>query len=329
MAANLTGFQLIHLDEGSSALLKIIIKMVDATDGFTEETGITFAVGDVKISKNGGAFANTTNLPTEVSGGFGSYVLTLGSTEVDTAGVVEIRATKAGSRNFYAFVNIVGFDILSGFATIGNVDGDVGGDVVGSIGSLAGVAQDQIGDACWDENADAHSVVDSFGERLGIGLTPTSNQVSDAGATATDFDTGLAEATDDFWNGALLVFVGGALAGQGRIINDYVGATKNVSFTNGFTAAPANFDNFVIVAAAGAGGGVALSDTLAELAQAKPAAVPTLEQCLMLLYMTARNKVETVAGEQKLHNDAGTVIAKSALSFAAGTFTRDELESGP
>lgn len=70
-------------------------------------------------------------------------------------------------------------------------------------------------------------------------------------------------------------------------------------------------------------------DTIAELAQAQPPTTPTLAQAIMLLYMSVRDKLETTGSEQRIHNDAGTVIAKSALTFASGTFTRAKLASGP
>ena len=70
-------------------------------------------------------------------------------------------------------------------------------------------------------------------------------------------------------------------------------------------------------------------DTIAELAQAQPATTPTLASAIMLLYMAVRDKLETTGSEQRIHNDAGTVIAKSALTFASGTFTRGKLASGP
>lgn len=73
-------------------------------------------------------------------------------------------------------------------------------------------------------------------------------------------------------------------------------------------------------------------DTLAELAQAIPPALPTFKQAVMLMYMSLRNKLENSPTESRIFNDAGTVIAKSALSDtggASGTFTRDKLASGP
>jgi len=76
-----------------------------------------------------------------------------------------------------------------------------------------------------------------------------SGTVSDAGATATDFDiTGSGISTsDNFYNGCKLAFTSGVNKGVSRTITDYVGASKNCDFTgNVFPAAPANGDSFEI-----------------------------------------------------------------------------------
>lgn len=71
--------------------------------------------------------------------------------------------------------------------------------------------------------------------------------VNDAGAAAGDFDgdAGLS-ATNDFYNGSVLNFTSGTLKGIARKITDYVGASKNFSFTVPFPAAPSNADTFII-----------------------------------------------------------------------------------
>ena len=71
------------------------------------------------------------------------------------------------------------------------------------------------------------------------------------------------------------------------------------------------------------------TDTISELAQAVPSATPTHREALMLLYMALRNKLDTTNSTMEIHNDAGTVITKSALSDDGSTFTRAELVSGP
>jgi len=73
-----------------------------------------------------------------------------------------------------------------------------------------------------------------------------STTVDDASASTTSFVTALTEATDDHYNGRVIVFLDGALAGQATDITDYTGATKTVTVT-ALTEAPANGSAFVIV----------------------------------------------------------------------------------
>lgn len=72
--------------------------------------------------------------------------------------------------------------------------------------------------------------------------------VNDAGATTTVFigDSSLST-TDDFYNGALLIFVTGTLAGVAEKINDYVGSTRSITMDHAFPTAPSNTDQFVIL----------------------------------------------------------------------------------
>jgi len=76
-----------------------------------------------------------------------------------------------------------------------------------------------------------------------------SGAVSDAGPAITDFDTDLTEATDNHYNGMLLMFIDGPNAGQAHVIDDYGGAAKNVSFLAGdqWTDVPVDANSFVIL----------------------------------------------------------------------------------
>ena len=86
-----------------------------------------------------------------------------------------------------------------------------------------------------------------------LGLQYVEGSVSDAGPAAADFDTDLTEATDNHYNGMLLMFTDGVCAGQAHVINDYDGAAKNVSFSaeDVWTEAPGNGDNFIILPGTG------------------------------------------------------------------------------
>ena len=70
-------------------------------------------------------------------------------------------------------------------------------------------------------------------------------------------------------------------------------------------------------------------DTISELSQAQPASTPTVATALMLLYMALRNKLDTTSSTLEVHNDAGTVIAKKALSDDGTTYSEAKMASGP
>jgi hypothetical protein len=69
--------------------------------------------------------------------------------------------------------------------------------------------------------------------------------------------------------------------------------------------------------------------TLAELAQAAPSATPRPDQAMMLLYMALRNKLDVTATTKNVSNDAGTVIAKKALTDDGTTYSEAEMVTGP
>ena len=69
------------------------------------------------------------------------------------------------------------------------------------------------------------------------------------------------------------------------------------------------------------------TDTISELSVGAPAATPSFEDAIMLMYMDFRNANETTASEYRIKNNAGTNIAESDLSDAAGTTTFGELRA--
>lgn len=73
-----------------------------------------------------------------------------------------------------------------------------------------------------------------------------SGSVNDAAATTTSFVSDLTEATNDHYNGRIIVFTSGAVAGQATDITDYDGSTFTITMT-ALTEAPANSVTFVIV----------------------------------------------------------------------------------
>lgn len=64
--------------------------------------------------------------------------------------------------------------------------------------------------------------------------------------STTQMTTDLTEATNDHYNGRVIIWTSGTLLGQATNITDYVGASKMLTFT-AVTEAPLNGDTFVII----------------------------------------------------------------------------------
>lgn len=119
------------------------------------------------------------------------------------------------------------------------------------IAALNDPSADAVADAVWDEALSGHNVAGSTGKALRQikeGVITTESSVNDSSATATTFVTALTEAVDGFFHDKTMVFISGSLSGQARHIETYVGATKSITVSQPFTSAPADGDEFLILA---------------------------------------------------------------------------------
>lgn len=100
---------LIKQSEAAAARRTIYFTAVQSTDD-AAYTG-TLAGADIRVSKAGGAEANSLGTATHIATGLFKYELTAG--ECDTVGEVSIRIAKADIYNDVRTVNVVAFDPYS------------------------------------------------------------------------------------------------------------------------------------------------------------------------------------------------------------------------
>ncbi len=82
----------------------LYVYLVDATDGYTPETGITGPT--ITVSKSGGAFAAPNDGTwTELASGW--YKMALDATDTDTLGSLAVNVVATGCRNFTDTVEVV------------------------------------------------------------------------------------------------------------------------------------------------------------------------------------------------------------------------------
>ena len=84
------------LKQGTAATV-VLGPFVDETDGHTAETGLTISQADVRLSKNGGAFAqkNDTNACSHMENGY--YSCQLDATDTGTLGRLVVAVSKSGA----------------------------------------------------------------------------------------------------------------------------------------------------------------------------------------------------------------------------------------
>lgn len=140
----------------------IYVVLVDSTDGFTPETGITSPT--VYYVKQGGSATNLAS-PTwaelDSTNMKGLYSLTLTASMTDTTGNLIVYVTKTGCRDFRASIDIVA-----------NIESDTYGSVTGGV--IVTTNNDKTGyklsatgiDAIWNEIQTGHTTASSFGKYL-------------------------------------------------------------------------------------------------------------------------------------------------------------------
>ena len=226
---------------------------VDETDGFTAETALTIANTDIKLWKTGATtLANkNTGGATHISGGI--YYAVLDGTDTDTLGPMVVFVHVSGARPVRVETVVLAANVYD--------------SLIAASDQLQVDAIQISGDATAADNAEL--MFDGTGyaggtTKLGVDVVSISGDTTAAdnleesatgivtGAAAagtlstTQMTTNLTEATDDHYNGRIIIWTSGALAGQATDITDYTGSTKLLTYT-AVTEAPSAADTFVIV----------------------------------------------------------------------------------
>jgi hypothetical protein len=124
----------------------VTIKMgpfLDDTDGKTAETGLTIAQADIRLTKNGGAFAQTHNSAGATHDENGYYGVQLDATDTDTPGRLRVAISKAGALPVWQDFVVAGENVFDSLIAVGDQSGfklaPDGLDLI-NIKSLTGVA---------------------------------------------------------------------------------------------------------------------------------------------------------------------------------------------
>ncbi|MCP4173153.1 MAG: hypothetical protein GY758_20540 [Fuerstiella sp.] len=284
------------------------IVQCDAPDGMTLTLKLYAVNGNTILNgASGDALTErTNNSGTYYTAGFVTEALT---------GLHEARITNASDVTICKYV-VELVDDTGTYVCVDRID---------TSGIAAAPSAAVIADAVWDEviTNSAHNGANSAGKllRQASASLAAESTVNDASATTTSFVTNLTEAADDFYNNCTLTFLDGALEGQSRVISDYNGTTKAVTFDEAFTSAPADASEFQI-AADHVHPVTDIADAVLDEAMSGHTTAGSLGLFLNDQYDLAitgiTTGVETRAGK---HSVAGTVMMSTNAALSGGTLT--------
>lgn len=271
-----------------------------------------------------------------------------------SAAVVEIGTAGAGLTNIGAVtVSAINASVITAtsIASAAITADKIAVDAIGT-DELAQSAVDDIRDAILDRSLETHTLVaDSVAEHIMQAHVGEAGSSNPAGATSVELNLSTASANDDEYNGSTITIVKGTGKGQSRAITDYNGTTKFATIEPAWTTQPGSSGSYykiegpninplrTDIATVDANVDAILVDTnslndgsISELAQGVPSATPTLQNAVMLMYMTLRNRLDvdtTGTDFLEVYNDAGTVITKKTLTDDGTTYSEAKMITGP
>jgi len=278
------------------------------TNSDTFVVAATVNAADCLISKDGGAFAQTTNQPATLGNG---YTLVLTAAEMQANEIDIIIKDAAGGPDFrdchlrvitHLQLGSVDIDAATGAkadTTAFKATGYGTGHGIAAAGGATG--------------QDINGVLSEMVLRTGFcQASTTSTAVLDASASNNN----------DHYNGAVIMIVAGKNAGQARIITDYVQSTKTCSINANWTEAPDATSRFVIL-----GGDDPWGQTVtAELSALPSATVPSFSQMVQFLYQRFRMKrTQTAVLFSMYKNDGSTSLGSGGVDDDGTTQTHEKM----
>jgi hypothetical protein len=232
---------------------------LDKGDGVTEETALTLAQADMRLSKDGGAFAQKSAAGNATHDSDGWYSTTLSTTDTGTVGILKLNVHQPANmlpvwETFYVVEEAV-YDAIYGASAAGPLQSTVAGRTLDvdandrvDVGSWLGTAVTVSAGTAKPE-VDAFSISDAAvtADRLEAWMNGAVTASAEGTPSATVIQTDLSEVSDDHFNHMVVVMTGGNLLGQARRISDYAGATGTLTVQPPFTEAPSAADTLMVL----------------------------------------------------------------------------------
>lgn len=253
-----------------------------------------WATTECRITIDGGALADTTNAPTRI-GTSAFYTITLTAAELAGENIwVHISDTGNAARDVALHIRT---SIQAGKMVL---DASAMSNTTALLATGVGTGHG----ASFVAGATGKDIDGTFGEHLIRKSTLTGGGASTATLDAS------ASATNDFYNGGVLLVISGTGAGQARTIIDYDGGTKIATVHKAWGTNPANNDTFMIVPS---------EEVWAQGAVAELSAIPTAvsswaDKLAFIWERFAYKRTETATVFTQYKADSSTALGTAAVS---------------
>ena len=124
------------LKQSTAATVKLGA-FVDDTDGKTAKTGLTISQADIRLSKNGGDFAQTNNSAGATHDEFGYYDIPLDTTDTGTLGRLRVAVSESGALPVWQDFLVVTANVYDTLCSTDNLDVNVATIATDSITAAA------------------------------------------------------------------------------------------------------------------------------------------------------------------------------------------------
>lgn len=267
--------------------------------------------GDVRISKDGGAWAKVDALPTRV-GTSPVFALGLTATEMQASTIVILITDESGSTT-PAFRDAL--LVIRTKQEIGKLDVDASAITNATAATFTG-------------NGSGHgisAVAGATGKDIDgvLGEMVIRKSTATAGGASTITLDASANTTNDYYNGNLIYIIGGTGAGQSRVITDYVGgATLQATVHKAWSVNPSSDSVFVIIP----GPDVWEIPNTAEVSST-PAVTATWRELMAFVWQRFAFKRTQTSSLFTMYDGSNVAKMKATVSDSGGTQTFGKVEN--
>lgn len=226
----------------STAVDVMLGPFLDSTDGNTIESGLTITQPDIRLSKNGGAFAQKSAAQTLTHGENGWFPANLSGTDTNTLGVLIVAVHESGALPVWREFLVVPANVYDSFFSTDLLQVDL----TQWRGSTPNILQSGLVPIIVD--AVNPSTINNAALAADSGLKPIRSGTCQDGANGSvTLDAGASSVTD-FYKGTRIYLTAGTGVGQSRLCTGYNGTTKVATIEpNWITNPGAAATNFVIL----------------------------------------------------------------------------------